>query len=57
MNRLLKMRNSAGLYDIATKDHTAAASLSDRELINYIESIRKILTGLKIGLVEILEQA
>lgn len=56
MSRLLKMRYFAGLYDIVPKDHTTAASLSDRELMNYIESIRKTLTGLKIGLVEILEQ-
>ncbi len=57
MSRLLKMRHFADLCDIVTKDHATAANLSDRELMNYIESIKKILTGLKIGLVEILEQA
>jgi hypothetical protein len=50
------MRHFANLYDVVRRNHTTNASLSDTELMDYIESIMKILTGLKIGLVEILEQ-
>ncbi len=57
MSRLPRMRDFAGLYDVVNKNHMTEVSLSDTDLRNYIESIKKVLAGLQIGLVEILEQA